>query len=145
MPRWRTEKNGVPQQFLLGLVILKIIYWWYTVWLTYSLTNSHIDILRSFVDICMINMLEGRNTIQRQLDRHERLACVNFTQFNKTNARSWTWVWIIWRKSTRQGQNGLRAALKGVFSSWTWIINERPQPRKATVPWTSSKEVWQGG
>ena len=53
--------------------------------------------LNQFVDdtkLCgVVNSPEGRDTIQRDLDRFERWACVNLMKFNKT--RSCTWVRAI--------------------------------------------------
>ena len=70
-------------RLILGLVLFNIFV---------SDTNSGIECTVSkFADntkVCgVINTLEGRDAIQRDLDRLERWACVNRMRFNKAKCK----------------------------------------------------------
>ena len=82
MSRWKMVTSDVPQESVLGLVLFNIFS---------SDVDSGIECtLNQFVDdtkLCgMVNSPEGRDTIQRDLDRFERWACVNLMKFNKTRS-----------------------------------------------------------
>ena len=79
MSKWRPVTSDIPQGLLLGPALFNIYV---------SNMDSRIKrILSKFADhtkLCgAVDTLEGRDTIQRDLNRLERWACVNLLKFNK--------------------------------------------------------------
>jgi len=71
----------------------------------------------------LFKKLEGRDAIQRDLDRLEWWACVNCMKLNKASARSCTWVRIIPKTSTGWAESSLRAALRRRTWGYWWMRN----------------------
>jgi len=83
MSKWRPVTSDIPQGLLLGPALFNIYV---------SNMDSRIKrILSKFADhtkLCgAVDTLEGRDTIQRDLNRLERWAHVNLMKFNKANCR----------------------------------------------------------
>jgi len=80
MSKWRPVMSGVPQGLVLGLALFNIF-----------VGNTDSGIECKFADntkLCgAVDMLEGRDAIQRDLDRLEGWACVNLVMFNKSKCK----------------------------------------------------------
>jgi len=75
MSRWRPVTSGVPQRSVLGPVLFNVFLG--------NMDSGTECTLGQFADNTnCVDTLEGRDAIQRDLDRLERWACVNRMKFN---------------------------------------------------------------
>nr|XP_009935052.1 PREDICTED: ribonuclease P/MRP protein subunit POP5 [Opisthocomus hoazin] len=81
MPKWSSETSGVPQGLALGPALFNI-----------SVRDSRIECaLTKFANDTkpcgVVNTLQGRDAIHRDLDRLERRVCANLIKFNKAKCK----------------------------------------------------------
>ncbi|GAB0175872.1 cAMP-dependent protein kinase inhibitor alpha [Grus japonensis] len=127
--------SGVPQGSVLALVLFNFFL---------SDMGSGIECtLSKFANstkLCgVVNMLEGRDAIQRDLDRLERWACVNCMKFNKAKCKVLHMGQCNPKHNYRLG--GEWTCVCWWMKSSTGASNVRLQPRKPATSWAASKEV----
>ena len=106
MPKWRSVISDVPQ----GLVLVPVLFNIFVGDMDSGIEHTLSKFTSGTKMSDAIDTLEGREAIQRDLDRLERWAHAKLMKFNK--ATSCTWVRAIPSTDIDWVENVLRAALR---------------------------------
>ncbi|GAB0180182.1 hypothetical protein GRJ2_000483500 [Grus japonensis] len=134
MSKWRAVTSGVPQGLVLGPALFNIF------------DSGNECTLSKFADntkLCgMVNMLEGRDAIQRNLDRLERWARVNRMKFNKAKCKVLHVGWRNPKHNYRLGEEWIESSPeeKDLDPTWSTVSNSGvPSTRKTWSCWSESR------
>ena len=83
MPKWSPEKSGTSQGLVLRSMLFNIFPGNVESWIECTLSKFAGDTKLSG----LVDMLEGRDTTQRVLDRLEKWVHANFMKFNNTKCK----------------------------------------------------------
>jgi len=134
--KWRPVTSGVPQGSVLGSVMFNIF--------VRDMDSGIECVLCKFANdtkVCgAVNTLEGRDAIQRDLDRLERWACMNFIKLTKAKCKVLHLGWGNAEHKYRLGGEWIEISPEekdlGVLVDKNLNMT-RQQPRRPTVCWAA--------
>ncbi|PKU45795.1 rna-directed dna polymerase from mobile element jockey-like [Limosa lapponica baueri] len=142
MSQRKSVTSGVPEELVLGPVLFNIFF---------SNMDSGIECtLSKFADNTklsgVVHMLEGRDAIQRDLDRLEKWAHAKCMKLNNAKV-----LHMAWGNPKHKDGEWIESSPE---EKDLWVLlhemlnvsrNVHLHPRKPTISWAASKEVWPAG
>jgi len=140
MSKWRPVKSGSSQRSVLRPALFNVFVTNMDSGIECTLSKSADD-----TRLCgAVNMLEGRDAIQKDFDRLERCTCVNLMKFNKTK-------WKVLHKGWGNPKHKYRLGGEWIENSpeennlGVLVDKKHSQPRRPTVSWAASRQACPAG